>query len=276
MPIVAIDLFPLSANHWNITGNSRSPKCSEQDYSASVPRAFPQWFHRWPGSTRAFFNSCNLGQVVGGRDYPMDSLKQLVAEVPFFDVDWNFLPVESCRISCCCESYDHTLKVLSAMQCTCLFMLLTPSYKWNLKLWTHATIMTRASITCWNWLTALLAMHGSPQIPIHWKIIPTLGRRSKAIEKNKQKILGTCSEIAFASWPATLQTWPSTALRCVNCLPSSWRSSSHLQEGKVELSYIILQKLRYLIFEISFKQRWPEIVIIWYMQILKIESLIKV
>ena len=140
------------------------------------------------------------------------------------------------------------------MQCTCLFMLLASSYKWNLKLWTHDKIMTRASITRWNWLTALLAMHGPPQIPIHWTIIQTSGRYSKGIETKKK------------TRHVTLQTWPSTALRCVNCLPRSWRSSSHLREGKVELSYIILQKLRYLIIEISFKQRWPEIMI--YMQVI--------
>lgn len=156
------------------------------------------------------------------------------------------------RISCCCESYDHTLKVLSAMQCTCLFMLLTSSYKWNFKLGTHDKIMTRASITCWNWLTTLLAMHGSPQIPIHWTIIQTWGRRSKGIE-----ILGTCSVIASASWHVTLRRFKRDPPLChfvfrvaEDLVPTCERE---------RLSWPHPAEVEIFEFEISFKQRWPEI-----------------
>ena len=205
---------------------------------------------------------------------PRCSLKQLVAEVPFFDVDWNFLPVEIVEnnVAATVMIIHSRYSVLcNALACSCFLHLLTSE-----------TLNFEPMTRSWQ-------EHAEIDWPPFWQCMVllkfrfieqsfrTLGRYSEGIENNKQKILGTCSEIAFASWHVTLPTWPSAAPSAVSfCLPSSWRSSSHLGEGKVELSSSCrswdIWYLRYLLNK-GGQKSW---LYASNMPVLKIESLIKV
>ncbi len=87
MPIVAVDLPPFSAM-----------ETSPADRTILLAQGFPP-VAGGPGSTRAFFNSCNLGQVLHGRDYA--AWNKLLLKYSFMltgnkqrNKNKNFLPVQ--------------------------------------------------------------------------------------------------------------------------------------------------------------------------------------
>lgn len=127
MPIVAIDLSPFLPIIETSPAIQDLQNVASRTILLQCPGLSPNGFTGDRAQLELFSIHATLGRWYIG-ETTQGSLKQLVAEVSFFDVDWNFLPVEIVEYHVAATGmiiHSRYSVLCNALACSCFLHLLT-------------------------------------------------------------------------------------------------------------------------------------------------------